>query len=135
MCCCQCCRHSVCLPWPRLSKSALHLVSGFSYSRGPNRIAGIPNPKYLFEIWNHTLTSLARVSLSRCSSVQSHLFSSPNGALTLKMPVPYPGPPPNLEGCTRTPSHNHFCSAVWAQITSLRSDDLVVPKLPACGCE
>ena len=28
---------------------------------------------------------------------------------------------------------NHSCSAVRPQIISLRSDDLVVPKLPACG--
>jgi len=32
---------------------------------------------------------------------------------------------------TTTPT----CSAVGAQITSLNSDDLVVPKLPTCGCE
>ena len=49
------------------------------------------------------------------------------------MPVPYP--PPNVGAYTQTPSHNHPCSAVGAQIISLRSDDLVVPKLPACGCE
>ena len=30
---------------------------------------------------------------------------------------------------------NHSCSAVGAQIIILRSDDLVVPKLLACGCE
>jgi len=35
----------------------------------------------------------------------------------------------------RTPSAHHFCSAVGAQITSLRSSDLVVPSLPASGCE
>jgi len=52
-----------------------------------------------------------------------------------QMPVPYS--PPNVGAYTRTPSHNHYdsCSAVGAQITSLRSDDLVMPKLPACGCE
>jgi len=33
--------------------------------------------------------------------VQSHLFLSPIGARTLKMPVPYP--PPNVESYTRTP--------------------------------
>jgi len=51
------------------------------------------------------------------------------------MPVPYS--PPNVGAYTWTPSHSHYdsCSAVEAQITSLRSDDLVVPKLPACGCE
>jgi len=40
-----------------------------------------------------------------------------------------------VEAYTRTPSHNHTCSAAGAQIISLRSDDLVVPKLPACRCE
>ena len=40
-----------------------------------------------------------------------------------------------IPGYTRTPSDNQQCSAVGAQIISLRSDDLVVPKLPACGCE
>jgi len=69
----------------------------------------------------------------RFSSVQSHFFLSPIGGRTLKMPVPYP--PPNLGAYTRTPSHNHPCSAVGAHIISLRLDDLVVPKLPACGCE
>jgi len=64
------------------------------------------------------------------SSGQSHLFLSPIGAQNLKTPVPYS--PPNVEGYTRTPSHNHQCSAVGAQIISLRSDDLVVPKLLAC---
>jgi len=50
------------------------------------------------------LISLARVTLPRFSSVQSHLFLSLIGARTLKMPVPYP--PPNVEGYTqtRTPS-------------------------------
>jgi len=67
------------------------------------------------------------------SSVQSHLFLSPIGARTLNMPVPYS--PPSVGVYTRTPSHNHPCSAVGAQIISLRSHDLVVPKLPACGCE
>jgi len=42
-------------------------------------------------------------------------------------------PPPNVGAYTRTPSHYHPCSAVGAQIFSLRSHDLVVPKLPACG--
>jgi len=37
------------------------------------------------------------------------------------MPVPYPT-------YTRTSSHNHTCSAVEAQIISLRSDDLVQAK-------
>jgi len=83
-------------------------------------------------------TSLAGVYIFhldaiQLSSVKSHLFLSPIGARTLKMPVPYP--PPNVEAYTQTPSHNHpACSAVGAQIISLRSDDLVVPKLPACGC-
>jgi len=67
------------------------------------------------------------------SSVQSHLFLSPIGAWTLKMPVPYS--PSNVETYTRTPSHNHPCSAVGTQNISLRSDDLVMPKLPGCGCE
>jgi len=49
------------------------------------------------------------------------------------MPVPYP--PPIVEVYTQTPSHKHPCSAVGAQIISLRLNDLVVPKLPACGCE
>jgi len=40
----------------------------------------------------------------------------------------------SVESCTQTlPSHYHFCSARRAQITSLRSNDLVVPNLPACG--
>jgi len=45
--------------------------------------------------------------------------------------------PPQCGSLTRTSSesHNHTRSAVGAQITSLWSDDLVVPKLPACGCE
>jgi len=47
------------------------------------------------------------------------------------MPVPYL--PPSVGSYTRTPSHNHSCSAVGAQIISLTSDDLVVPKLPACA--
>jgi len=66
-------------------------------------------------------------------SIQSHLFPSPIGARTLKVPVPYSSP--NVESYTWTPSHNHSCSDVGAQITSLRSDDLVGPKPPACGCE
>jgi len=66
-------------------------------------------------------------------SLQSHLFLSPIGARTLKMPVPYL--PPNVGVYTRTPSHNHPCSAVGTQIIFLRSEDLVVPKLSACGCE
>jgi len=37
------------------------------------------------------------------SSVQSHLFLSPIGARTLKMPVPYS--PPSVGVYTRTPSH------------------------------
>jgi len=67
------------------------------------------------------------------SSVQSHLFLNSIGARSLQMPVPYS--PPNVGVYTRTPSHYHPCSAVGAQIISLKSDDLVVPKLPACGCE
>jgi len=79
------------------------------------------------------------------SSVHSHLFLSPIGARTLKMPVPYP--PPSVGVYTRTPSHqpwesipghlltNHSCSAIGTQIISFRSDDLVVPELPACGRE
>jgi len=58
------------------------------------------------------------------SSVQSHLFSSPIGAQTLKMPVPHP--PPNVRAYTRTPSHNHTRSAVGAQIISLRSANLFI---------
>ena len=49
------------------------------------------------------------------------------------MPVPYS--PPNVGSYTRTPSHHYTFSAVGAQITSLRSDDLVVHKLHACRCE
>jgi len=49
------------------------------------------------------------------------------------MPVPYL--PPSVERYTRIPSHHHLCSAVGAQITSLKSDDLIVPRLPACGRE
>ena len=55
------------------------------------------------------------------SSIESHLFLSLIWARTLKMPVPYPT-------YTRTSSHNHTCSAVEAQIISLRSDDLVQAK-------
>jgi len=44
-----------------------------------------------------------------------------------RLPVWEPIPGPLLT--------NHSCSAVGAQIISLRSDDLVVPKLPACGRE
>ena len=65
------------------------------------------------------------------SSVQSHLLLSPIGARTLKVSVPYL--PPSVGSYTRTPSQS--CSAVGEQLTSLRSSDLVVPKLPACGCE
>jgi len=43
-----------------------------------------------------------------------------------QMPVPYS--PPSVGAYTRTPSHNHYCSAIGAQIISLRSDDLVVPR-------
>jgi len=49
------------------------------------------------------------------------------------MPVPYS--PPNVGSYTWTPSHHYSFSAVGAQITSLRSDDLVVHKLHACRCE
>ena len=44
-----------------------------------------------------------------------------------RLPVWEPIPGPLLT--------NHSCSAVRAQIISLRSDDLVVLKLPACGRE
>ena len=47
-------------------------------------------------------------------------------------PVPYS--PPNLGGHTQT-ILNTSSLAVGAQIIFLRSDDLIVPKLPACGCE
>jgi len=59
-------------------------------------------------------------------------------------PFVNPTQPPSLkciqtkEGYTRTPCHNHFCLVVGTHITSLRSDDLVVTKLPcqtACRCE
>jgi hypothetical protein len=33
------------------------------------------------------------------------------------MPVPYL--PPNVKGYTRTPSHNHMCSTVGAQVVSV----------------
>jgi len=68
----------------------------------------------------------------RCGSVQSHLCLSPIGAQTLKMPVPYP--PPSVEGYTQTPTHHNLCWTLRAQITSLTSEDLVVPRLSARGC-
>jgi len=43
------------------------------------------------------------------SSVQSHLFLSPIGAQTLKMPVPYS--PPIVGAYTRTPSHDPGAAA------------------------
>jgi len=51
------------------------------------------------------------------------------------MPVPYSLP--SVEVYTRTPSHNHPSSDLGAQITSLRSHNLVVPrpKQHAFGCE
>ena len=45
------------------------------------------------------------------SSVQSHLFLSPIGAWTLKMPVPYL--PPNVEVYTQTPSHQPLVFGRW----------------------
>jgi len=76
---------------------------------------------------------ISKLVIVQFSSVQSHLFLSLIGARTLKMPVPYS--PPHVGVYTRTPSHNHTSLDVGAQIISLRSDDLVVPKLPACRCE
>ena len=67
----------------------------------------------------------------RISGLPVHL--SPIGARTLQMPVPYL--PPNVGVYPRTPSHNHSCSAVGAQIISPKLGDLVVPRLPACGCD
>ena len=61
---------------------------------------------------------------------KSHLFSSPIGARTLGIPVPYS--PPSVGAYSRTPSRQ---PTVRVQIISLRSDGLVVPKIPACGCE
>jgi len=60
------------------------------------------------------------------------------GLKPLRLPraqMPVPISPSNVGVYARTPSHNHPCSAVGAQIISLRSDDLVVPKLPARRCE
>jgi len=91
---------------------------------------------FLGSAWNKPeFENLARswVPGAGFSSVQSHLFLSPIGARTLETPVSYS--PPNVEGYTWTPSHNNPCSAVGAQIISLRLDDLVVPKLPACRCK
>jgi len=67
------------------------------------------------------------------SSISFIFKSDQVGARTLQMTVPYPRP--NVESYTQTPSHHHSCSAGRAKTTSLRSDDLVVPNLPAWGCE
>ena len=76
------------------------------------------NPR--FEAWSDMTAKLIHGGVFQFSSVQSHLFLSPIGARTLKMPVPYT--PPSVGAYTRTPSHNHPC---WEwQIISLRSDDL-----------
>ena len=85
------------------------------------------------KVLKNTLQILCYPIGCQFNSIQSHLILSPIGARTLKMPVPYP--PSIVVSYTRTPSHHHLCSAGGAQITSLRSDDLVVPNLPACGCE
>jgi len=64
------------------------------------------------------------------NSVVTSLFSSvdPLRCLSLTCPTVWePIPGPLLT--------NHSFSAAGAQIISLRSDDLVVPKLPVCGCE
>jgi len=53
-----------------------------------------------FLVWNPQAS--APITF-RLSSVQSHLFLSPIGTRTLKMPVPYS--PPNMGDYTRTPSH------------------------------
>ena len=69
------------------------------------------------------------------SPVQSHLFQVQLGPGPLRcpsltrLPMWKAIPRPLL---TTTPVTE---SAVGSQITSLRSDDLVVPRLPACGCE
>jgi hypothetical protein len=50
------------------------------------------------------LKTQANYSRDACSvQYNSHLFLSPIGARTLKMPVPYP--PPSVGAYTRTPSH------------------------------
>jgi len=49
--------------------------------------------------------------------------------------MPVSCPPPNVGTYTRTRSEYHPCSAVGSQVISLRSDDLVVPKLPGYGFE
>jgi len=66
-------------------------------------------------------------------SVQSHLFSSPTGAQTLMVPVPYP--PPSVEGYTRIPSQRPLLLDRKGSDHLPRSGDLVVPRLSACGCE
>jgi len=71
-------------------------------------------------------------SSSRFNSVlfNSHLFWSPIGARTLKMPVPYP--PPSVGAYTRTPSHQPllFGRKCTDHLPYSRSDDLVVPRVP-----
>ena len=52
---------------------------------------------------SHLSSNRSDCGLTVFSSVQSHLFSGPIGARTLKMPVPFP--PPNVGVYTRTPSH------------------------------
>ena len=59
---------------------------------------------------------------------EAKVFGGPLRCPSLtRLPVWEPIPGPLLT--------NHSCSAIRAQIISLRSNDLVVPKLPACGCE
>ena len=87
-----------------------------------------------FRVATTKITSATYPSLLYLSSIQfnSHLFLSPIGgpvrcpSLT-RLPVWESIPGPLL--------NNHSCSAVGAEIISLRSDDLVVPKLPEGGRE
>jgi len=55
---------------------------------------------------SHLSSRRSDCGLTVFSSVQSHLFLSPIGARTLKMPVPYL--PPNVGVYTRTPSPQPF---------------------------
>jgi len=91
-------------------------------------------PLFMFYVWNpdqnyHKSKSTLTVQFSSIFIYfQVRLGPGPLRCPSLtRLPVWEPIPGPLLT--------NDSCSAVRAQIISLRSDDLVMPKLPACGRE
>jgi len=83
---------------------------------------------YYYDYYDHYIKHKHKYMYSQFNLIY---FKSDWGR-TIKVPVPYPTP--SVEGYTRTPSHDHSCSTMRAEIISLRTGDVVVPKLFECGC-